>query len=168
MSQHPKLFRVLVVVVLACLAVGFRISQISANEPETNPSSKTTSTAPSQASASTPPAASTDAQLARLFQEQASNVQVSGSGTVSRVLDDDNDGSRHQRFILELDSGQTLLVAHNIDIAPRLDGLQVGDRVSFYGEYVYSDQGGTIHWTHHDPQGQHAAGWLEWKGQRYQ
>jgi len=169
MSRHPKAMRVLVVVVLVCLAAGFGLSQISVGGPEANsPSTVTNTSAAPNSPSSSENSASTDAQLARLFQEQATDVEVSGSGTVSRILSDDNDGSRHQRFILELDSGQTLLVAHNIDIAPRLDGLQVGDPVSFYGEYVYSDQGGTIHWTHHDPQGQHVAGWLEWKGQRYQ
>jgi len=168
MSRHPKAIRVLVVVVLVCLAAGFGLSQISVGGPVANPPSTVTSTSTVPNSSSAGNSASTDAQLARLFQEQASDVEVNGSGTVSRILSDDNDGSRHQRFILELDSGQTLLVAHNIDIAPRLNGLQVGDKVSFSGEYVYSDQGGTIHWTHHDPQGQHVAGWLEWNGKRYQ
>ena len=111
--------------------------------------------------------ANTDAQLAQLFQAQTSNVQVKGQGTVTRLLADDNEGGRHQRFILQLASGQTLLIAHNIDVAPRLNGLAVGDRVAFYGEYIYTAQGGTIHWTHHDPGGTHVAGWLEWNGKRY-
>jgi len=115
-----------------------------------------------------PAAAGSDAVIGKLFEEQQSNVQVRGSGTVTRLLDDDNTGNRHQRFILELASGQTLLVAHNIDIAPRLDGLAVGDTVEFYGEYVYSDKGGTIHWTHRDPGGRHIAGWLKWDGQTFQ
>ena len=168
MDRHPQLKKFLIIVALVCVVVGFSLYQTSVNEPDESPASSGTSTETLQASGSTADAASTDAQLAQLFQEQASNVEVSGSGTVSRILADDDDGSRHQRFILELGSGQTLLVAHNIDIAPRLDGLKVGDRVGFYGEYVYSDQGGTIHWTHHDPQGQHVAGWLTWNGQRYQ
>jgi len=111
--------------------------------------------------------ATTDAELKRLFETQQSNVMVTGAGTVARLLADDTEGDRHQRFILRLGSGQTLLVAHNIDIAPRLNGLAVGDRVAFRGEYVYTDQGGTIHWTHHDPKGTHVAGWLEWDGRRY-
>lgn len=94
--------------------------------------------------------------------------QVQGSGAVIRILSDDNDGSRHQRFILELRSGRTLLVAHNIDLAPRISGLAVGDTVSFYGEYEPNPQGGVIHWTHHDPQGRHVGGWLEHRGRRYQ
>jgi hypothetical protein len=97
-----------------------------------------------------------------------SGQQVSGIGTVVRVLADDNDGSRHQRFILELGSGRTLLVAHNIDLAPRISSLSKGETVSFYGEYETNPQGGVIHWTHHDPQGRHVAGWLEHEGQRYQ
>ena len=85
-----------------------------------------------------------------------------------RVLPDDNSGSRHQRFILRLDSGQTVLVAHNIDLAPRLDLLKEGDTVSFSGEYEWNEKGGVIHWTHRDPNGNHAAGWLKYNGQIYQ
>jgi hypothetical protein len=97
-----------------------------------------------------------------------SGSQVTGTGTVERVLSDDNDGSRHQRFILELGSERTLLVAHNIDLAPRIPSLSKGDTVAFYGEYETNQQGGVIHWTHLDPQGRHAAGWLEHEGRRYQ
>jgi len=111
---------------------------------------------------------SADSAIALLFDEKASGVAVEGSGTVDRLLSDDNEGGRHQRFILRLSSGQTLLIAHNIDIAPRLDGLRVGDSVAFCGEYVYTEEGGTVHWTHHDPDGSHADGWLEWEGKAYQ
>jgi len=97
-----------------------------------------------------------------------SGQQVQGSGTVTRVLSDDNDGSRHQRFILRIASGRTLLVAHNIDLAPRVASLKTGDTVAFYGEYEWNDKGGVIHWTHRDPQGRHVAGWLEHNGRRYQ
>jgi len=97
-----------------------------------------------------------------------SGSQARGSGTVTRVLPDDNDGSRHQRFILELASGRTLLVAHNIDLAPRIAGIRPGDKVEFYGEYESNPQGGVIHWTHHDPDGQHVDGWLKHKGRTYQ
>jgi len=109
-----------------------------------------------------------DDALARAWREGRSDVQVEGRGTVTRILPDDNDGSRHQRFILRLATGQTLLVAHNIDLAPRIDALQVGDTVGFYGEYEWNDRGGVVHWTHHDPQGRHVGGWLEHRGQRYE
>jgi hypothetical protein len=34
----------------------------------------------------------------------------------------------------ELPSGRTVLIAHNIDLAGRVDALHVGDSVQFYGE----------------------------------
>ena len=94
--------------------------------------------------------------------------QVRGSGVVTRTLADDNEGSRHQRFILQLGSGRTVLVAHNIDLAPRVNTLSPGDSVSFNGVYEPNNRGGVIHWTHRDPQGQHIDGWLVHRGKRYQ
>lgn len=113
-------------------------------------------------------AATTDARLATAFERREYGLQVRGHGTVDRVLSDDNDGSRHQRFILRLGSGQSLLVAHNIDLAPRVAGLAVGDTVEFLGEYEWNDRGGVIHWTHHDPDGSHVGGWLRHAGHTYE
>lgn len=95
------------------------------------------------------------------------NSQVRGDGVVIKVLPDDNKGSRHQRFILRLASGQTILVAHNIDVAPRVARLREGDEIGFYGEYEWNDKGGVIHWTHRDARGSHPHGWLRHNGQQY-
>jgi len=102
------------------------------------------------------------------YTNRQSDVQVKGGGKVTKLLSDDLDGSRHQRFILMLGTGETLLVVHNIDLAPRIDSLRVGDVVEFYGEYEWNDKGGVIHWTHHDPDGRHIGGWLKHQGKTYQ
>ncbi|MEN2701373.1 DUF3465 domain-containing protein, partial [Vibrio cholerae] len=109
-----------------------------------------------------------DAVLQQAYQSQQSDLQVQGLGQVVKVLPDDNDGSRHQKFILKLNSGQTLLVAHNIDLAPRIPNLKVGDSVEFYGEYEWNKKGGVLHWTHKDPQNRHAHGWLKHNDQVYE
>jgi hypothetical protein len=109
-----------------------------------------------------------DEALARAFRQRTSDVQVEGQGIVRRLLSDDNDGSRHQRFIVALVSGQTLLISHNIDLAPRVVGLRKGDVVSFSGEYEWTAEGGVIHWTHHDPNKRHPAGWIKHKNKLYQ
>ncbi|MES2499858.1 MAG: DUF3465 domain-containing protein [Pseudomonadota bacterium] len=106
--------------------------------------------------------------IRQAFENQASNLQVEASGKVVKVLEDDINPPRHQRFILKLDNGLSLLVAHNIDLAKRVADLKTGDAVSFYGEYEWNKKGGVLHWTHHDPQGSHAAGWLRHNGQTYQ
>jgi hypothetical protein len=104
---------------------------------------------------------SPDAVFADAYANRRSNLQVSGEGTVTRLLPDDDKGSRHQKFIVKLASGQTLLVAHNIDTAPRIPSLRTGDRVQFSGEYEWNDKGGVIHWTHRISSGPHPAGWLQ-------
>ncbi len=101
-----------------------------------------------------------DELLAQLFEGGQSNVQVYGSGVVTSILSDDLDGSRHQRFIIELKSKQTLLIAHNIDLAPRIDELSLNDQIEFFGEYEWNDKGGVIHWTHDDPEEIHVNGWI--------
>jgi hypothetical protein len=89
-------------------------------------------------------------------------------GTVERILEDDNNGARHQRFVLKMDDGHTVLVAHNVDVAPRLAGLRLGETVSVHGEYEWNERGGVVHWTHHDPQGQRQGGYIERMGRRYE
>ena len=107
-------------------------------------------------------------EIQTAYENRRSSVQVKGNGTVIRILRDDNEGSRHQRFILRLSSGLTLLVAHNIDLAPRISSISNGDDVQFYGEYEWNNKGGVMHWTHHDPKGSHVGGWLKHKGRTYQ
>ena len=109
-----------------------------------------------------------DKALKNAFDNKISEIQVGGSGKVIKILPDDNQGSRHQRFILKLNSNQTLLIAHNIDFAPKIKNLKVGDHVNFYGEYEWNSKGGVIHWTHHDPNGRHGGGWLNHGGKLYQ
>lgn len=123
------------------------------------------------ARASAAPAASASANeviIANAFDKQISNIQVEGQGIVARVLPDDNDGGRHQRFILRLQTGQTILIAHNIDLAERIPSLNVGDTVAFSGEYEWGSKGGVVHWTHRDPNGRHQAGWLRRNGRSFQ
>jgi hypothetical protein len=98
--------------------------------------------------------------VTRAFENRRSGVPVEGRGRVVRLLSDDLSGSRHQRFIVRLDSGTTVLVAHDIDVAGRVSPLEVGDALSFRGEYVWNPKGGIVHWTHHDPAGRHAPGWI--------
>lgn len=83
-----------------------------------------------------------------------------------RLVADDDDGARHQRFILDLRNGQTVLVAHNIDLAERVP-LGVGDRVSFRGVYEWNELGGLVHWTHHDPLGLEDGGFVKYRTRYY-
>jgi hypothetical protein len=102
------------------------------------------------------------------FKNHNNGLQVEGQGVVTNILPDDLTGTRHQRFIVRLSSGHTLLIAHNIDLAPRVISLRKGDKIFFNGVYEWNSKGGTIHWTHHDPGGRHTAGWIKHNGKKYQ
>ncbi|MGN6512608.1 MAG: DUF3465 domain-containing protein [Lysobacteraceae bacterium] len=122
--------------------------------------------APREAPAPDTRAASAPAD-ARLADDHTTR-EVTGRGTVIRLLADDTRGERHQRILLRLPAGGTLLIAHNIDLAPRVAPLVVGDTLEYHGEYVWNDKGGVVHWTHRDPAGRHDAGWLRHAGQTFQ
>jgi len=106
------------------------------------------------------PVPADSSSVTRAFENRRSGVPVEGRGTVVRILPDDTAGSRHQRFIVRLETGTTVLIAHSVDVAGRVSPLEVGDALSFRGEYVWNPKGGIVHWTHHDPAGRHAPGWI--------
>ncbi len=85
---------------------------------------------------------------------------------MTRLLPDDTEGARHQRFLVRIADGLTILVAYNRDLAPPIP-LQPGDSVALRGEYIWNDRGGMVHWTHHDPARRHEPGWVEYHGRRY-
>jgi hypothetical protein len=146
------------------LIAGYQVAQYAGLLPD----AAARSSSPANATSAQPADSGGATRISQAFADGRSNIQVEGQGHVSKILKDDNDGSRHQRFIVQLDSGRTVLIAHNIDLAPRVDGLREGDVVSFYGEYEWNNKGGVIHWTHADPQGRHPAGWIRHNGRTYQ
>ena len=107
-------------------------------------------------------------ELASFFENQESNKQVLVKGVITRLLADDIDGDAHQRFIIRLDNDQTLLIAHNIDLAPRVPDIKTNQLIYVYGEYEYNDEGGVVHWTHKDPDGSHEDGFIFYNGVQYE
>ncbi len=105
--------------------------------------------------------------LGEAFRAQKSGVWVEAAGKVDRVLAEDKKGSPHQRFIVRLRSGQTVLISHNVNLAFRVP-VDVGSEVRFRGEYQFQKRGGVIHWTHHDPTKKRQGGWIEHNGKRYE
>ena len=148
------------VVVAALLLIGAAWGQPSVRDwlAETTPGRAPWSSATADTSAD---------RIRRAFDERASNLMVTASGRVTRLLADDRDDSPHQRFIVELPNQLTLLVAHNLDLAPRVP-LAVGDSVEVRGEYEWNPEGGVVHWTHDDPAGSHEPGWILHDGDRYE
>lgn len=87
---------------------------------------------------------------------------------MDRILSDQQGPSGpHQRFIIRLTGvSRTILVEHNLTIAPRVP-LVAGEPVVVHGEYVWNAEGGLIHFTHHDPARTHEGGYILYAGRRY-
>ena len=143
-----------------CVALSFTACRAPTNNPT---GSQTLESTPAIASASMDAGAIVEAYGAHR------NVpQVQGSGVVTKVLKDDIKGLQHQKFLLKVSDNITILIAHNIDLAPRVEDIHEGDVIAFKGEYIYTPKGGTVHWTHKDPRGNHQAGWLKHNGKTYE
>lgn len=146
--------------VFILLVLTFTACSASSSPPNSSPQSE---------SAPVSVVASMDAgAIVEAFATRRNLPQVQGSGIVTKVLKDDTKGLQHQKFLLKVSENITILIAHNIDLAARVADIREGDSVEFNGEYIYTPKGGTVHWTHKDPRGNHVAGWLKHNGKTYE
>ena len=113
--------------------------------------------------------ASDNAAVKAAFERHADAVQVTANGAIDRVLaDQDGPSGPHQRFIVRLpDVGMTLLVEHNLSLAPRVP-VVLGEPVVVHGEYIWNSQGGLVHFTHDDADRSHEGGYIVYGGRRYE
>lgn len=102
--------------------------------------------------------------IENLFKSKTSGVFVEFDAEVVNVLEDDNNGSRHQRLILKT-KNNTVLLAHNIDVAPRVP-VKKNDTITVKGQYEWNDKGGVVHWTHKKDNSPY--GWVMFNNKKYQ
>ncbi len=162
--QKSRIVRIaFVIVVLGGVYIAEQQGWVEQDAPP-QPPPPTADTRPTLGSGLSAPALDTSA-IDAAFAEQRSEVWLEGEGEIVHLLADDNEGSRHQRFLLDIASGLTLKISHNIDLADRVPAKK-GDTVRFRGRYEWNDKGGVVHWTHHDPKGRIEGGWIEIDGKR--
>lgn len=109
-----------------------------------------------------------DRKLGRAFDRKQGEFFVRFRAMLLRKLPTDNRGIRHQQFLVELSTGQTLLIAHNIDLAPRVKGLRRNTAIRIFGEYIWNREGGIIHLTHRNTSDRGPDGWIKYRGKKYE
>jgi len=78
-----------------------------------------------------------------------------------------NTHALHEEFRCRSDDGHALEIVDNVKLAPRLP-VGVGDRICVRGELIPdAAHGPLVHWTHHDPHGDHTGGYIDFNGRRY-
>jgi uncharacterized lipoprotein YajG len=162
-----KLLSVLLVIFIALTFTACRAPNNAQTNAQAQPMEPTTNQSAST-SAKTSSAKMDAGAIVEAFGARRNLPQVQGSGVVEKVLKDDTKGLKHQKFLLKVSDNITILIAHNIDLAPRVADIQAGDVVEYKGEYIYTPKGGTVHWTHKDPRGHHEAGFLKHNGKTYE
>lgn len=119
------------------------------------------------ASANAGPLATDDSDLIRAVRDRRSVFFVQASNVVVvKVLPDDTQGLKHQRWYVRLSDGSQVFAVYNIDQTARVP-VQVGQTMSLGGEFKWTDQGALIHWLHSDPSGRRPNGYVIVNGQKY-
>lgn len=99
--------------------------------------------------------------------EQLRKVEVELTARVCRMLPTDNEGLRHQKFLIRLTNGTTVLVANDLTMGQMVP-CHPGDILDLKGEYIWTKRGGVLHWTHHSDTSEHPGGWIRLGSQTYQ
>ena len=103
---------------------------------------------------------------ARAFSTSQSELMVEVTGTVVRLIGNNDSVQGLQWFQMRTPSGQRLMVAHDnglqgpIPLSPR-------DEITVRGGYEWTESGGTIRNTERDHSLKRLHGWVEHKGKRY-
>ena len=111
----------------------------------------------------------TQSSVKEAYLKQYSDIFLKAEGEVAKILRDDTKGTPHQRFIIITQEGQTILIVHNLNLAPRVP-VKHGLKLRVYGEYEWNPKGGVIHKTHESRRKGDPHGWIEIfeTGERFQ
>lgn len=85
---------------------------------------------------------------------------------VIKLYPDDTSGNLHQKWVVKLSNGSQVLCVYNIDFAKRVP-LDTNDQVAIGGHFVWTKQGGLVHWLHEDPKKRRPDGYVDLHGTRY-
>ena len=164
--QHEKAFFQLLACLLllsSCTSTGGPADQV---EVPNAPPSESSQNRPSEGQSANP-AALDDREIIDDQTNQRVKVEVTVTARVKKLLPDDTRGLQHQKFLLILSNGTTILVANDLTYGQRVP-IEAGDVVKIHGEYIWNRLGGLIHWTHRSDTPRHESGWIEFNGHTYQ
>lgn len=92
-----------------------------------------------------------DKQLIQAVSARQNQYYVeAGDLVVSNILPDDTQGLPHQKWEARLSNGTTITIVYNSDMGDRVP-VQIGTVFAVGGQFIWTKQGGLVHWVHQDP-----------------
>lgn len=92
-----------------------------------------------------------DKQLQTAIQNKKNAYFVEAANlSVTQLLPDDTQGLPHQKWVATLSNGLKIQIVYNLNMGLKVP-IKVGDKFAVGGQFIWTDQGGLVHWTHEDP-----------------
>lgn len=108
-----------------------------------------------------------DSDIVRAINDQRQVNFVEGGGlVVVKILPDDTNGLKHQKWVVRLSNGMAMQAVYNSDMCPRVP-VKIGDVIAMGGQFIWTKGGALIHWLHHDPKGRRPDGFVLLNGTYY-
>lgn len=82
-----------------------------------------------------------------------------GNLVVTKILPDDTSGLPHQKWQARLSNGDIVTIVYNSDMGVRVP-VHIGESFSAGGQFIWTPQGGLLHWLHDDPRHQRPDGYV--------
>lgn len=108
-----------------------------------------------------------DADLVLAVSSHRNQFYVEGSNlVVIKILPDDTSGLPHQKWQARLSNGSIITVVYNSDMGARVP-IQIGSIFGVGGQFIWTGNGGLVHWVHDDPKKTRPDGYVYFNGVVY-
>ncbi|HIP75819.1 MAG TPA: DUF3465 domain-containing protein [Psychromonas hadalis] len=103
-----------------------------------------------------------------LFNNQRGGEMVSSLGRIIKLLEDQTSPYLAQLILIRLNSGQKLIIKHNLKASTKIADLKVGEMIKFKGVYRWNSRGGMVVSTFENKQHPKRSGWVKFADKTYQ
>lgn len=109
-----------------------------------------------------------DSDLVRAVRSQKAQFYIeAGNLVVTKLLPDDRNGLKHQKWEARLSNGEVIQVVYNSDMGDRVP-VKIGDKFGVGGQFVWGRQRmGVMHWLHEDKREKRPDGYVFFNGTVY-
>lgn len=108
-----------------------------------------------------------DIEIREAVSSRQNQFYVEGAElVVTNILPDDTNGLPHQKWEARLSDGRIIMVVYNSNMGDRIP-VEIGATFSVGGQFIWTPDGGLVHWVHADPKHKRPDGYVMFDGVVY-